>query len=122
MAELLKEKREFIICADWNTCHQNIDLKNWRSNQKNSGFMPHEREWLTTLYEEQGWVDVFRQMTTEPDLYTGGPIAGKRGQTTQGGDGLYAGITRFIGHGNKFAIYRDERFSDHAPVTIDFNV
>ena len=51
---LRRKRRQFIICADWNTCHQNIDLKNWRSNQKNSGFMPHERAWLDRIYDELG--------------------------------------------------------------------
>ncbi|GIR83124.1 MAG: hypothetical protein CM15mP84_08720 [Cellvibrionales bacterium] len=52
LAALKRKRRQFIICADWNTCHQNIDLKNWRSNQKNSGFMPHERAWLDRIYDD----------------------------------------------------------------------
>lgn len=121
MEALLKEPREFIICADWNTCHQNIDLKNWRSNQKNSGFMPYEREWLTKLYEEQGWVDVFRQMTTEPDLYTWWSNRGQAWANNTGWRLDYMLVSPGLsGTGRDFAIYCDERFSDHAPVTIDF--
>ena len=64
---LRRKRREFIICADWNICHREIDLKNWRGNQQNSGFLPHERAWLDRVFEELGWVDVFRQVTPGPD-------------------------------------------------------
>ena len=57
---LRRKRREFIICADWNICHKEIDLKNWRPNRKNSGFLPEERAWLDTLYDEVGYVDSFR--------------------------------------------------------------
>ena len=70
LAALKRKRRQFIVCADWNTCHQNIDLKNWRSNRKNSGFMPHERAWLGRIYDDLKWVDIFREITDEPDLYT----------------------------------------------------
>jgi exodeoxyribonuclease-3 len=51
-------RQELVICGDWNIAHKEIDLKNWKSNQKNSGFLPEERAWLTRLLDEQGWVDV----------------------------------------------------------------
>ena len=123
MAELLKEQREFIICADWNTCHQNIDLKNWRSNQKNSGFMPYEREWLTKLYEEQGWVDIFRQMTTEPDLYTWWSNRGQAWANNTGWRLDYQVVSsNLAGAARSCEIYREERFSDHSPLTIDYQL
>jgi exodeoxyribonuclease-3 len=62
--------REVILCGDWNIAHQPIDLKNWRSNQKNSGFLPEERAWLTRVFDELGFVDVFRRINREPDQYT----------------------------------------------------
>ena len=65
-----RAKREIILCGDWNIAHQPIDLKNWRSNQKNSGFLPEERAWLTRVFDELGFVDVFRRINTEPDQYT----------------------------------------------------
>ena len=68
LAALKRKRRQFIVCADWNTCHQNIDLKNWRPNRKNSGFMPHEREWLDRIYDKLGWVDIFREITDQPEL------------------------------------------------------
>ncbi|MGH6623517.1 MAG: exodeoxyribonuclease III, partial [Burkholderiaceae bacterium] len=67
---LRKRGREVIMCGDINIAHKEIDLRNWRSNQKNSGFLPEERAWLTRMFDEQGWVDVFRQLDPRPDRYT----------------------------------------------------
>ncbi len=68
--KVLKSKRPTIICGDWNIAHKNIDLKNWKSNQKNSGFLPEERAWLDTLFDKKGFVDAFRILNQEPDQYT----------------------------------------------------
>ena len=65
-----KAKREIILCGDWNIAHQNIDLTNWRSNQKHSGFLPDERAWLTRVFDELGFVDVFRKVDPRPEQYT----------------------------------------------------
>ncbi len=92
MAALRRKRREFIICADWNTCHQNIDLKNWRSNRKNSGFMPHEREWLDRIYNDLKWVDIFREITDESIL--GGQTVDKHGPTTSAGDSITCSLHR----------------------------
>jgi exodeoxyribonuclease-3 len=62
--------REFIICGDWNIAHKEIDLKNWKNNQKNSGFLPEERAWMTKIFAELGYVDVFRELNHNPDQYT----------------------------------------------------
>jgi exodeoxyribonuclease III len=62
--------REFILCGDWNIAHREIDLKNWRSNQKNSGFLPEERAWLTSVFERAEWVDVFRRLDSRREQYT----------------------------------------------------
>jgi exodeoxyribonuclease-3 len=70
LAKLRKAGREIILCGDWNIAHREIDLKNWRSNQKNSGFLPEEREWLTRVFDELGFVDVFRRLDSRPDRYT----------------------------------------------------
>jgi exodeoxyribonuclease-3 len=64
------EDRDFIICGDWNIAHQAIDLKNWRGNQKNSGFLPEERAWLDKLFAENHWLDAFRVINQEADQYT----------------------------------------------------
>lgn len=62
--------REIVFCGDWNIAHKEIDLKNWRGNQKNSGFLPEERAWLGELFERHGWVDVFRRLDPRPEQYT----------------------------------------------------
>ncbi len=67
---LRKEKREMIICGDWNSAHCEIELKNWRSNRKNSGFLPQERTWLRQVFDELAWVDVFRSLNKGPEQYT----------------------------------------------------
>ena len=61
---------EIVLCGDWNIAHQNIDLNNWRSNQKNSGFLPEERAWLSRVFDEFGFVDVFRKVDARPEQYT----------------------------------------------------
>ena len=61
---------EIILCGDWNIAHREIDLKNWRSNRKNSGFLPEERAWLTRVFDEIGFVDVFRRLNAKPEQYT----------------------------------------------------
>ncbi|TNY02765.1 exodeoxyribonuclease III, partial [Escherichia coli] len=66
----LKAEREFILVADVNIAHKEIDLKNWRGNQKNSGFLPEERAWLTRLFDEGGVVDVFRTLNDRAEQYT----------------------------------------------------
>jgi exodeoxyribonuclease-3 len=70
LIQIRDEGREYIICGDWNIAHKNIDLKNWRSNQKNSGFLPKERAWLDRVFDEVGFVDAFRVVNQEPDQYT----------------------------------------------------
>ena len=65
-----KSKRKYILCGDWNIAHKEIDLKNWRGNQKNSGFLPEEREWMDVVFGKTGLVDAFRVVNTQPDQYT----------------------------------------------------
>ena len=119
---LRKEKREFIICADWNIAHKQIDLKNWRSNQKNSGFLPEERAWLTQLVDELGWVDVFRTLNQEAEQYTWWSNRGQAWAKNVGWRLDYQLATPGIAAKAKAtSIYKDERFSDHAPLTIDYD-
>ncbi len=70
LINLIASGREFVVCGDWNIAHKEIDLKNWRSNRKNSGFLPEERAWLTDVFEKVGWVDVFRRVDPRPERYT----------------------------------------------------
>lgn len=120
---LRKKRREFIICADWNICHKEIDLKNWRSNQKNSGFLPHERAWLDQVFGELGWVDAFRQVSSDPDQYTWWSNRGQAWAKNVGWRLDYMLVTPGLAESAKATdIYREERFSDHAPLTIEFKI
>jgi len=120
---LRRKRREFIICADWNICHQNIDLKNWRSNQKNSGFLPEERAWLDVLYDEVGYIDSFRLVNEEPEQYTWWSNRGQAWAKNVGWRLDYQVITPKLAQRVVDAsIYKDERFSDHAPQIMDYDL
>jgi len=122
LRSLRRSGREVILCGDWNIAHQQIDLKNWRSNQKNSGFLPEEREWLTRVLGELGWVDVFRRLNTKPEQYTWWSNRGQAWAKNVGWRIDYQIATPGIAaRAKKAAIYKDRRFSDHAPLTIDYD-
>lgn len=118
---LRRKRREFVICADWNICHHNIDIKNWRGNRKNSGFLPHEREWLDRLYDEVGFVDSFRVVNQEEDQFTWWSNRGQAWAKNVGWRLDYQVVTPGLRDRIKAAdIYKDERFSDHAPQIMDY--
>lgn len=119
---LRRKRREFIICADWNICHHPIDLKNWRSNQKNSGFLPEERAWLDVLYDEVGYVDSFRLVNREAEQYTWWSNRGQSWAKNVGWRLDYQVITpKLVDRVRKAAIYKAERFSDHAPQIMEYD-
>ncbi len=127
LAALKKESdatgREFVICGDWNIAHREIDLKNWRSNRKNSGFLPEERAWLSRVFDELGWVDVYRTLHPEAtsDSYTWWSNRGQAWAKNVGWRIDYQIATPGIAHrAVKAAIYKEARFSDHAPLTVDY--
>jgi exodeoxyribonuclease-3 len=114
--------QEVLLCGDWNIAHREIDLKNWRSNQKNSGFLPEERAWLTRVFDELGFVDVFRRLDPRPDQYTWWSNRGQARANNVGWRIDYQIATPGIAaqaHATK--IYTAKRFSDHAPLTIDYD-
>ncbi|MBT9489232.1 MAG: exodeoxyribonuclease III [Rubrivivax sp.] len=118
----LKAKREFILVGDINIAHQAIDLKNWRSNQKNSGFLPEERAWLTKLLTEGGLVDVFRTLNPQAEQYTWWSNRGQAWANNVGWRLDYHLATPAIAAtARREAIFLDQRFSDHAPLTIDYD-
>ena len=82
LEERRQDGRDYIICGDWNIAHKQIDLKNWKSNQKNSGFLPEEREWMTKVFDELGYIDVFRQLNQEAEQYTCGQTEVRPGRRT----------------------------------------
>jgi exodeoxyribonuclease-3 len=119
---LRTEGREVILCGDWNIAHREIDLKNWRGNRKNSGFLPEERAWLTRVFDEAGWVDVFRRIDTRPEQYTWWSNRGQAWAKNVGWRIDYQIATPGVAATAKsVSIYKDERFSDHAPLTVDFD-
>ena len=120
---LRRKRREFIICADWNICHKEIDLKNWRPNRKNSGFLPEERAWLDQVYDDLGYVDSFRLVNQEPDQYTWWSNRGQAWANNVGWRLDYQVITPGLVDAVVAAdIYKDERFSDHSPQIMDYSV
>ena len=122
LKKLRDEGREYILCGDWNIAHKEIDLKNWKSNQKNSGFLPEERAWLTQVFDELGWVDVFRTLNDKPDQYTWWSNRGQAYVKNVGWRIDYQIATPGIAKkAEKERIYKDKRFSDHAPLTIDYD-
>jgi exodeoxyribonuclease-3 len=122
LAELKADGREIVFCGDWNIAHKEIDLKNWRGNQKNSGFLPEERAWLSEVFDNLGWVDVFRRLDPRPEQYTWWSNRGQAWAKNVGWRIDYQIATPGIAASAKAAaIYKDQRFSDHAPLTIDYD-
>ncbi len=116
-----RKRREFIICGDWNIAHKQIDLKNWRSNQKNSGFLPEERAWMDWLLGEAGFVDAFRVVNQQAEQYTWWSNRGQAWAKNVGWRIDYQIVTPGLRHAIQSAhIYKTERFSDHAPLTMDY--
>ena len=122
LKKLRKAGREFVICGDWNIAHKEIDLKNWRSNQKNSGFLPEERQWLTGVFDTLGYVDVFRQLDQRPEQYTWWSQRGQARAKNVGWRIDYQIATPGVAAtAAKTSIYTREYFSDHAPLTVDYD-
>jgi exodeoxyribonuclease-3 len=125
LLELKASGREIVICGDWNIAHQQIDLKNWRSNQKNSGFLPEERAWLSRVFDEVGLVDAYRSVCPDAtgDCYTWWSNRGQAWANNVGWRIDYHIATRDIAAAARAAsIYKEARFSDHAPLTIDYQL
>lgn len=123
LKEMQKQDREWIICGDWNIAHKKIDIKNWRGNQKNSGFLPEERAWMDWLFDEAGFVDAFRAVDDREEQYT---WWSNRGQAWANNTGwridyhvVTPGLAQKVVRAN---IYKEERFSDHAPLTLEYDI
>jgi exodeoxyribonuclease-3 len=127
MADIAKEGRDVVICGDWNIAHQQIDLKNWKSNQKNSGFLPEERAWMSRLLDRKdgaGWVDVYRTLhpETTDDCYTWWSNRGQAWAKNVGWRLDYQLATPALAAKAQCAsVWKTSRFSDHAPLSIDYD-
>jgi exodeoxyribonuclease-3 len=125
LKKLRHSGREYIICGDWNVAHKTIDLKNWRSNQKNSGFLPEERAWLDVVFGEAGWVDAYRYLhpDAEGESFTWWSNRGQAWTKNVGWRIDYQVVTPGLkSRIRRASIYKEQRFSDHAPLTIDYDL
>ncbi len=123
LKKLARRDRDYVICGDVNIAHREIDLKNWRSNRKNSGFLPEERAWLDRVFGELKWVDTFREVDPRPEQYTWWSNRGQARAKNVGWRIDYQIASRSLaGRARTAAIYRDTWFSDHAPLTMDYEL
>ncbi len=120
--DVLKARHQrLILCGDYNIAHQKIDLKNWQSNQKNSGFLPEERAWMDTLLNQMTFVDAFRVLNQTAHEYTWWSNRGRARENNVGWRIDYQVVTANLLDTIKHVeIYRDTFFSDHAPLMIDY--
>ncbi len=120
---LRKSGRDVVVCGDWNIAHQEMDLKNYKGNKKNSGFLPEERAWLTDLFGRVGWVDVYRALhpNTTDDCYTWWSNRGAAYEKNVGWRLDYQIATpELASRAIQTTIYKAQKFSDHAPLIIDY--
>ena len=114
-------ERDYILCGDFNIAHKEIDIKNWRGNRKNSGFLPDERAWLDWLFDDLGMVDVFRNLDDRAEQYTWWSNRGQAWAKNVGWRIDYQIATPAIAaRAQQASIFTDDRFSDHAPLIIDY--
>ncbi|MGA7950615.1 MAG: exodeoxyribonuclease III [Thiobacillaceae bacterium] len=121
---LARSGKEIILCGDWNIAHQEIDLKNWKSNQKNSGFLPEERAWLTRVFDELGFVDIYRKLYPDHsgEAYTWWSNRGQAWAKNVGWRIDYQIATPAIAaKAQSASVYKAQRFSDHAPLIVDYH-
>jgi exodeoxyribonuclease-3 len=118
-----RKRREFILCGDWNIVHKEIDITNWKSNQKTSGCLPEERAWLDELFGPMGFVDAFRVVNQQPGHYTWWSNRGQAWAKNVGWRIDYHVITPNLKDKvSSASIYKEQRFSDHAPLTINYKI
>ena len=123
LKKLKRRNKQYIICGDWNIAHKEIDLKNWRGNKKNSGFLPEERAWLDTLFNDVGYIDVFRELNQKEDQYTWWSNRGEAWAKNVGWRiDYHIASPKLKNTAKRASIYKTERFSDHAPLLIDYEI
>jgi len=122
LERLRRARRQYLLCGDWNIAHREIDLKNWRANQKNSGFLPEERAWLDELFGRVRYVDAFRAVNQRPEQYTWWSNRGQAWAKNVGWRIDYQVASAALGERVQTAsIWTKSRFSDHAPLIIDYD-
>jgi exodeoxyribonuclease-3 len=119
---LRRKRRDYVICGDWNIAHRQIDIKNWRGNLKNSGFLPEERAWMDELFGKAGFCDAFRAVDPRPEQYTWWSNRGQAWAKNVGWRIDYQVVTPGLADKVQAArIYKAKRFSDHAPLIMDYD-
>lgn len=122
LKEWIKTDKPLILCGDFNIVHKEIDIKNFNQNQATSGCLPHERAWLDTLFEQVGWVDAFRVVEKGAEQYTWWSNRGRAWDNNVGWRIDYQVVSPQLRERVKSAsIYKGERFSDHAPLIVDYD-
>ncbi len=124
LVDLAKCGRDVVVCGDWNIAHQEIDLKNWKGNRKNSGFLPEERAWIGRLLAEADWRDVYRTLhpETTDDCYTWWSNRGQAWAKNVGWRLDYQLATPALADtARQTSVYKAQRFSDHAPLCVDYD-
>ena len=133
LAQWLASGRDYVLCGDWNIVRTALDIRNWKSNQKNSGCLPEERDWLNGLCADlpgehdpaagRGWVDAYRVLHPQGQDYTWWSNRGAARANNVGWRIDYQLVTPGLRERLRgCSIYRDERFSDHAPFTVDYDL
>ena len=123
LERLRRSRRHYILSGDWNIAHRPIDLKNWRANQKNSGFLPEERAWMDRLFGPAGYIDAFREVRPQPELYTWWSNRGRARENNVGWRIDYQVVSGGLaGKARRAHIYQRKRFSDHAPLVMDYEL
>jgi exodeoxyribonuclease-3 len=124
LEQLAGSGRQVLLCGDWNIAHTEKDLKNWKSNQKNSGFLPEERAWLSGLFSDIDLVDIHRALEPEAtaEAYTWWSNRGQAWAKNVGWRIDYQiGTPEIAKTARRAAVYKEQRFSDHAPLIIDYD-
>jgi len=122
LKEWAGDGRQYVICGDWNIAHKKIDIKNWRGNQKNSGFLPEERAWMDELFGDVGMADAFRAVDPREEQYTWWSNRGQAWANNTGWRIDYQVTTPGLAEkARRVEIYKEQRFSDHAPLIMDYD-
>jgi len=125
MQRLIESGRDVVVCGDWNIAHTEADLKNYKGNKNNSGFLPEERAWLTDLFNKVGWVDVYRKLKpdTTDECYTWWSNRGQAYAKNVGWRIDYQIATpNFAEKAIETSVYKNEKFSDHAPLIVEYQI
>ena len=123
LKKIQKKNKTILICGDWNIAHKEIDIKNWKANQKNSGFLPEERKWIDRIINHYGCIDAFRNINKDPHNYTWWSNRGRAWDNNVGWRIDYQMLSSTKNIKVLAAnIYKKERFSDHSPLIIDYDI